>query len=155
LPRRKRESRDVRPKFYDSSSGFGTHVEVLPRRIDLFPELARSKPRHLPCQPGRLFMLTRPQPVDGWGVTRETAMLVLASTPVGTGDVSSDLRACMERHNVATLTRLALERQGALRLPGGKTAGYWVDFHREPGSCPAHRCWLPPKRCQSSLVPTH
>ena len=58
------------------------------------------------------------QPVEGWGVTRETAMLVLASTPAGTGNVSSDLRACMERHNVATLTRLALERQVALCPPG-------------------------------------
>jgi len=96
-----------------------THVEVLPRPIDLFPELALSKPRHLPRQPARLFVLTLPQPVEGWGVTRETAMLVLASTPAGTGNVSSDLRACMETHNVATLTRLALERQVALRLPPG------------------------------------
>ena len=45
-------------------------------------------------------------------------MLVLAPTAAGTGVVSSDLRARMERHIAATLPLGVVERQG----------GYWVAF---------------------------
>ena len=98
------------------------HVEVLPRIIDLFPKSARGKAHHLPGQTLRVFVLPRPQPVDGWGLVEETAVLVLASAGADTRIVSADFLVGMEGHNVATLPRAACGKQDGR---GSSVAGMW------------------------------
>jgi hypothetical protein len=87
-----------------------THVEILPRFIDPFPELPQGKPGDLPRQPVRLFVLPRPHVVDRWSIAGQAAVLVLLAATAGTGIVSSDLLTRMKGHNVATLSRGAVEQ---------------------------------------------
>jgi integrase len=72
-------------------------------------------------------------------------MLVLAPTTAGTGVVSSDLRACMERHNAATLPRGVVERQG----------GYWVAFlSRGEPTCPDQCMLYKASHCLTTITCT-
>jgi hypothetical protein len=65
--------------------------------------------------------------VDRWSIAGQAAVLVLLAATAGTGIVSSDLFTRMKGHNVATLSREVVERQGA----------YLVDFlSRGEPTCP-------------------
>jgi hypothetical protein len=81
--------------------------------MDPFPELTQGKPGDLPRQAVRLFVLPRPHVVDRWSIAGQAAVLVLLAATAGTGIVSSDLFTRMKGHNVATLSRGVVERQGA------------------------------------------
>src|SRR5271166_5786198 len=81
-----------------------TQVEVLPCLIDPIPELTQGKPRDLPRQAVRLFVLPRPQVDERWSIARQTAMLVLLAAAAGAGFVSSDLRRRMKSHNSCDIT---------------------------------------------------
>src|SRR5260370_36733715 len=90
-----------------------THVEVLPRFMDPFPELTQGKPGDLPRQAVRLFVLPRQHVLARWSIAGQAAVLVLLAATAGTGIVSSDLFTRMRGHNGVTLSRGVLERQGA------------------------------------------
>ena len=59
-------------------------------------------------------MLPRPHVVDRWSIAGQAAVLVLLTATAGTGIVSSDLFTGMKGHNVATLSRRVVERQGGI-----------------------------------------
>jgi hypothetical protein len=52
--------------------------------------------------------------VDRWSIAGQAAVLVLLAATAGTGIVSPDLFTRIKGHNLATLARRVVERQGIL-----------------------------------------